>query len=331
MRGLFFILCLFSSISLLAQGTFDGPVGALDCKAIYKDSSIFISWVSSCKVERGWINIDDKTLGKVDFGTSTDGIGKSDGLAVSLGDGGVANVFFDGILHNGSGPDFAIFENAFSDDFLELAFVEVSSDGINYVRFPATSQTQFNTQIGPFGSMDPTNLNNLAGKYRMSWGTPFDLEELRDSSQISIDSIISIRVIDVVGSIKNGIASFDSKGNVVNDPYPTDFEVGGRYNGGFDLDAVGLIHYRGKVFLSNQNNTHSDLSVNVYPNPMKKELTIRSTELTHYSILSSNGILLKEDSFRNEVIVDVEKLNKGIYFILLKGKDWQEVRKLLKE
>ena len=46
------------------------------------------------------------------------------------------------------------------------------------------------------------DINNLAGKYRALYGTPFDLEELSDYQAINIDSITHIRVIDVVGSIK---------------------------------------------------------------------------------------------------------------------------------
>jgi hypothetical protein len=44
-----------------------------------------------------------------------------------------------------------------------------------------------------------------------------------------------VRIVDVVGSLTLG--SVDSLGNVVNDPYPTAFA-----SGGFDLDAVGVLH-----------------------------------------------------------------------------------------
>ena len=97
---------------------------------------------------------------------------------VSLGDGGYAVLSFERPIKNGPGWDFAIFENSFSDTFLELGLVEVSSDGLNYFQFESTSLTQDTLQIDAFGSINPEMINNLAGKYRATFGTPFDLEEL---------------------------------------------------------------------------------------------------------------------------------------------------------
>ena len=54
-----------------------------------------------------------------------------------LGDDGSLVLTFPAPIADGAGPDFAVFENAFSTEFLELAFVEVSSDGTNFTRFPA--------------------------------------------------------------------------------------------------------------------------------------------------------------------------------------------------
>src|SRR5690554_7902133 len=88
-----------------------------------------------------------------------------------------------------SGLDFAVFENGFSQSFLELAPVEVSSDGINYVRFTSHSLTQTDTTIGVFGALDATHLYNLAGKYKGGFGTPFDLEELKDSANLNVNKI----------------------------------------------------------------------------------------------------------------------------------------------
>jgi hypothetical protein len=115
---------------------------------------------------------------------------------------GSAILTFQNPISNGTGFDFAIFENSFNDVFLELAFVEVSSDGVNYIRFPATSNTQTTTQIGPFDNTgDATKLNNLSGKYRAQYGTPFDLQELTGNPLLNINAITHIKIIDVVGSI----------------------------------------------------------------------------------------------------------------------------------
>ena len=103
--------------------------------------------------------------------------------------------------------------------------------------FPATSLTPTDVQTDTYGSTDPTMINNLAGKYRIGYGTPFDLEELRDSTGIDIDSIVYVRVIDVVGSVDSQYATYDAFGHMVNDPWPTPFPAGG-----FDLTGVGVIH-----------------------------------------------------------------------------------------
>ena len=81
---------------------------------------------------------------------------------MSLGDGGVAILTFKYPIKNETGNDFAVFENSFNDTFLELAFVEVSSDGIHYFRFPAVSNTQDTLQMGNDASIDARHLNNLA-------------------------------------------------------------------------------------------------------------------------------------------------------------------------
>lgn len=154
---------------------------------------------------------------------------------VSLGDGGMATLTFESPIADIPGPDFAVFENAFNTTFLELAHVEVSSDGIHFFRFPSVSLTQTSIQLGNFGAIDPTNLYNLAGKAPGGAGTPFDLAQLRHHSPLlDVDRITQVRVVDVVGSLSPNDRTLDSLGNPINDPYPTDHEFGG-----FDLDAVG--------------------------------------------------------------------------------------------
>ncbi len=88
-------------------------------------------------------------------------------------------------IRNLSGADFVIFENGFTSGFntggsgiggvfAELAYVEVSADGVNFQRFNPTSLTP--SAVGGYGSINPTNVYNLAGKHVNSygdcWGTP---------------------------------------------------------------------------------------------------------------------------------------------------------------
>ncbi len=222
-------------------GSFCGAVGTEGCNAIAADSSAFVAWATGVSVTRGPRNITNPDGPRAATGTESNAIGMATMNnvydVVSLGDGGSALVTFARPIRNGEGPDFAVFENGFSDGSLELAFVEVSTDGERFVRFPATCLTQTETQLGNAGQTDPTNINNLAGKFRIGYGTPFDLEELRDSTGINIDSIVYVRVVDVVGSINPQYGTYDAYGHIINDPWPTPFEAGG-----FDLTGVGVIH-----------------------------------------------------------------------------------------
>jgi hypothetical protein len=176
---------------------------------------------------------------------------------VSLGRNGSITMTFNRPIYNGSGFDFAIFENAFEDDFLELATVEVSSDGINFVKFPAFSLVP--SPVGGFGSIDPRDVEQVAGKYRGGFGTPFDLEQLSGSPNLDLNSIRYIRLNDIVGdgSAPNdlttaslakwlGIAEADLPSILVdfaNAAPPFIYDVYPTYgSAGFDLDAVGAMY-----------------------------------------------------------------------------------------
>ena len=225
------------------HGPFCGAVGTEGCDAIDGHSSSIVAWATGVSVVRGLDDIAVPDGPHVIYGSESDAVGPIDfttTTAVSLGDGGNATVTFAHAIRNGEGPDFAVFENSFNDYFLELGFVEVSTDGERFVRFPATSLTQTETQV--VSEVDPTFINNLAGKYRVGYGTPFDLEELRDSTGINIDSIVYVRIVDVVGSIDPQYATYDAYGHIVNDPYPTSDPTGNWRSGGFDLTGVAVMY-----------------------------------------------------------------------------------------
>ena len=202
-------------------------------------------WASSAAVVRGPVDATVPDGAVTSHGSPADAVGPSDASddvtvgVVSLGDGGIATLRLSVPVADGPGPDLAIFENGFSSAFLELAHVEVSSDGIHFVRFPSISQTQISTQIGGFtyNGIDPTDLHNLAGKYEAGIGTAFDLAELHGvDPRLDVSHVTHVRVIDVVGSIDPNLGSADSLGNPINDPFKTNF-----HTGGFDLDAVGAM------------------------------------------------------------------------------------------
>ena len=297
-------------------GSFCGAVGTEGCTAIKADSSAFVAWATGVTVTRGPRNISNPSLGVAATGTENNAIGQATLNnvydVVSLGDGGSALVTFANPIRNGEGPDFAVFENGFSDNSLELAFVEVSSDGQRFVRFPATCLTQNETQLGNAGQTDPTNLNNLAGKYRIGYGTPFDLEELRDSTGIDIDSIVYVRVVDVVGCINPEYATRDQYGNIINDPWPTPFE-----SSGYDLTGVGVIHER----TSSLGIADADVVVeNVYPNPTTGRVTVsisRRAEASLYDISGRSVAVYALVEGCN--VIDLSSFKDGVYMLRVDG------------
>lgn len=276
---------LVTTSCLYAQ--FAPQVGTTGTTAIHMDSTVWVGWASGCTLQRGWQNIADTTLGKVVVGDETYVPGKAGNGVVSLGDGGMATITFNHPIVNGNGYDFAVFENGFIDQtlapgtaFLELAFVEVSSDGIHFVRFDATSVSDTALQVGSFEGMFAQKLNNLAGKYLGQYGTPFDLEELKNKPHLDVNHITHVRVIDVVGSIDNQYASRDAQGNKVNDPWPTAFA-----SGGFDLDGVGVIHQNTTLALSETFTAHQ---VTIFPNPVQANTTIH----LHFPRQSNSNIFV---------------------------------------
>ncbi|SFT55447.1 Por secretion system C-terminal sorting domain-containing protein [Lishizhenia tianjinensis] len=316
-----FFACL-SLLPALVFGQYAPVAGFPGTTAIHKDSSAIIAWANEVVVQRGYLDIQDTTFSvdgtnKASFGIPENAVGPAQGNAmdvVSLGDGGEAVLYFNGPILNGPGPDFAVFENSFASDYLELAYVEVSSDGQNFVRFPSHSLTQTQLQISGFGSLEAIKLNNLAGKYKGGYGTPFDLEELVDSTNLDLNNIQWVKIIDVVGTIGDS-ARYDSHGNKINDPYPTPYP-----SGGFDLDGVAQLH--GFVGLDEV----VEISFTVYPNPSKGKIHLRSEhEISEISLYDLQGSLISSQIIQGrEATLNLE-LNQGIY-LLIANIDGQNVQ-----
>ncbi|MBQ3710241.1 MAG: T9SS type A sorting domain-containing protein [Bacteroidales bacterium] len=244
MKKLFLILIAMLPMVLWAQ--FAPAPGQPGTTAMHADSSAFVAWATGCTVNPGPMNITNPSAGMAGSGwPASNVIGFPEGTmgVTCLGDGGDATVTFASPICNRPGPDFAVFENGFANAqnpdmyFLELGFVEVSSDGVNFFRFPAISNVQTSTQIGGFGCIDPTQIHNLASKYPAMYGTPFELDEIPDNPLLNKNNITHVRIVDVIGTIDPEYCTYDSQGHIVNDPWPTAFA-----SGGMDLDAVGVIH-----------------------------------------------------------------------------------------
>lgn len=299
---------MLSSSNVLVAQSYAPAAGQPGSTAIHYDSSAIVSWATTCVVNRGFMNIENESLGYVTFGTESNAIGPAVGsttTVISLGDGGTATLSFASTIINGPGADFVVFENGVTDGFLELGFVEVSSDGQNFVRFPAISEIETGTQVGGFGVVDCRYIHNFAGKYRVGYGTPFDLEDLTDSTGIDLNAITHVRIVDVIGSINPTFATYDSQGTIVNNLHPTPFE-----SGGFDLEGIGVIN-AGILSLEKP-----ELSIAVYPNPVQSKLLIVSQEQGLFTVSNTMGELIFEGTLfigKNEV--SVAYLPVGVYLI----------------
>lgn len=209
--------------------------GDVDSTAISMTDPNIKSWAS------GWENYIVGTYCIEKWQTPEKAIGDAKGDSndiVCLGRGGEITMTFDSGISDGPGYDFAVFENSFDDYFLELAYVEVSSDGQNFFRLPNNSLTAEEV-IFKYPLVDvivqPTNIGGLAGKYIQGYGTPFDLKVMRRLyPQLDIHNIQWVRIVDIVG---DG-SCLDSSGDLIYDPYPTTGSAG------FDLDAVGVMNLR---------------------------------------------------------------------------------------
>lgn len=302
-------------ISLHASSQYAPAAQKPGTTAIAMDSTVFIDWATECKIQRGWRNIAYKDSGFTSIGDSLSATGKAgENGVVSLGDSGIAICKFRSPISNGPGWDFAVFENTFDDRFLELAFVEVSSDGWRYFRFPCHSLSDTAIQCGAFGYTDPEKINNLAGKYRYGFGVPFDIDELPDYKDLNKQSITHVKIVDVVGSLNPLYSGYDTAGRKINDPWPTPWP-----SGGFDLDAIGVIH---QIKLSTKRLMQQELRV-AGPNPISENqmlsLSGASGEKTEIVIINSIGKQLKTIVFNGDNMQLMgSDLPEGIFILMIK-------------
>lgn len=180
---------------------------------------------------------------------------------------GQITLSFGETIRDGNGYDFAIFENGIISEwntgggsvagqmFAELGYVEVSSDGVNFARFPAVSLTK--GLVGMYGTIEISNVYNLVGKHPngngVCTGTPFDLREIADDPNVAgglvdINNISYVRIVDIPGSGD----FFDEAMRHID---PNSWSIWARYannhpiydawvtfgSGGVDLEAVGVL------------------------------------------------------------------------------------------
>ncbi|MBL8738749.1 MAG: hypothetical protein JNL12_20135 [Planctomycetes bacterium] len=174
----------------------------------------------------------------------------------SLGIGGALTLEFTPPIVDRPGADLMVAENPFrlagneTNTFAEVAFVEVSSNGVDFVRFPAR---YFGAPSSPgaFGTMPVGAYANLAGQTPMlatspgadpldlveAGGDAFDLGDLLGESLVvaglvDLQAVRYVRLVDV----PSGAVS-DSVGATI-------FDAG---SGSADIDAVTAVHQQGPI------------------------------------------------------------------------------------
>ncbi|MBN1969648.1 MAG: T9SS type A sorting domain-containing protein [Candidatus Delongbacteria bacterium] len=224
--------------------------------AVYKNDSEILSWATSVHSVNYGANVDPQ------WQTPEKALGQAEGTSmeiVCLGEGGNIVLEFEPSIVNGDGFDFCVFENGFAATYLELAKIAVSSDGENFVEFDCS-------YIGDEVPL-AESIGQIAGKYMQGYGTPFDLEVLKNkpevtSGSINLQNIKYVKVIDIVGDGN----TTDSFGNIIYDPYP------GSGAAGFDLDAIGVMN---NETVSSGDEPLMDFNlVKNYPNPFNPETTL---------------------------------------------------------
>lgn len=244
---LWVVFLIFAVVTVAFAGPYDEPGIAADDPAIIGWATGYLDYLPADNVSDDW-QAPERALGPA-TGDHTDAVSLGELEAESPGDPGEITLTFDVLIQDQEGYDLAVFENGFPAGeglFAELAYVEVSTDGATWARFPSVSLIE--DLISLYQVVDPTDIFQLGGKhpnaYGMSEGTPFDLAELAETPAVveglvDLDEINFVKIVDVPGSgeyfDQADFYGYDEP-HPIYDAYPT------YDSGGFDLEAVGVLN-----------------------------------------------------------------------------------------
>jgi len=224
------------ALEVAHAGMYSGPtqtVHPID-PAIPSASPLFKEWANAIDSTRTHFAPRGSTM------ISTSGfnsLGDLDAMQIANSESpGYLTVTFPQPIRNGAGADFAVFENGFNFGspnglFAELAYVEVSTNGGDFARFPSIStNTAPVTGSGAVAGFDMSNVYNLAGKHADGFGTPFNLDDVSSNplvigGQVNLNNIQFVEIVDIPG---NG-SFLDSQGHPTLDNWLT------TGSGGFDF------------------------------------------------------------------------------------------------
>jgi hypothetical protein len=146
---------------------------------------------------------------------------------------------------------------------------------------------------------------------------------LKFEEGLDVNHITHVRIIDVVGSINPKYTSYDSQGNIINDPFPTPFP-----SSGLDFAGIGVIHQKITTSIKQKQNL-----VEVYPNPANNyiETNISSTEpysINFYNIFGQNVLNV---NVQNQEKIDISSLAPGNYIGLIKSTNYSSSFRWMKQ
>jgi hypothetical protein len=225
----------FSAVTDIRPTFAPAPPDPTTTAVAYNDPRI-VGWATGCASYLQGPGVTDSQ-----FAMPSQALGPAgtDDLAVvSLGNGGSITLTFASPITDGDGWDFAVYENSFAKDiFLELGFVEVSSDGAHFARFDSGFTGPETVCANCSGTA--AGIGGMAGAYIVGYGTPFDLSALRNSplvrdGTVDLTSIEYVRVVDIIG---DG-TTLDSFGRGIIDP------ISSGPTAGFDLDGIAVLNQR---------------------------------------------------------------------------------------
>jgi hypothetical protein len=187
----------------------------------------------------------------------------------NLGAGGSITLGFDDnggatprAIVDGPGADFIVFENPFlsgANSFAELLFVEVSTDGTSFARFPVVSNTP--GKLWEFSPINPNNVSGFGGVHpvlanvdtntinpfdpAVAGGDAFDLSALAShplvvAGTVDLQQIRYLRLVDVIGD--GSLFDDQVPAKPIYDPFYNQSLTAPGSNNGADLDAVSVIN-----------------------------------------------------------------------------------------
>ena len=139
-------------------------------------------------------------------------------------------------------------------------------------------------------------------------------------TELDVNAITHIKLIDVVGTINPAYATYDSQGNIINDPYPTEFP-----SGGFDLDAIGVIHSASESL-----NDVDNLSFRVYPNPSTGVFGCKVENKVKYSVQDLSGKVILSGTSEGNMSIDLTDYLNGVYYMKVESNGSNSTIKLIK-